>query len=246
MGLSERPTLGARLPLAFALLAAVHACSLETAPSRAQRAQAHRYDGALATPGGVSALVLAAMDRSVDPCDDFYRYACGGWMSENRAPFNQAVIPIGIARPPLFATSLPPPMNYGALGVIVGHEIAHALDNVGRGFDAEAGNRIDVLRAALVCVGSFPPCGEAQKRGNCSAVSRAYPPSCPSPARRLSIYSCACSANRCSSSCSKTSVGRAFRVSITSTRTRTSTGIERKSTVSHGGGRNLGRVGGSD
>nr|XP_002125740.1 endothelin-converting enzyme-like 1 [Ciona intestinalis] len=30
-----------------------------------------------------SARILAGMDRSVDPCQDFYSYACGGWLSEN-------------------------------------------------------------------------------------------------------------------------------------------------------------------
>src|SRR5437899_5788406 len=31
-------------------------------------------------------LDLAAMDRTVDPCADFYRFACGGWMTSNPIP----------------------------------------------------------------------------------------------------------------------------------------------------------------
>ncbi len=30
--------------------------------------------------------VLSAMDRSVDPCQDFYRYACGGWLATAKMP----------------------------------------------------------------------------------------------------------------------------------------------------------------
>ncbi|HEY5677533.1 MAG TPA: M13 family metallopeptidase N-terminal domain-containing protein, partial [Myxococcales bacterium] len=35
-------------------------------------------------------LDLAAMDRSADPCADFYQYSCGGWMKANPIPPDQA------------------------------------------------------------------------------------------------------------------------------------------------------------
>jgi len=34
---------------------------------------------------------LAAIDKSVDPCVNFYRYACGTWMKNNPIPADQAM-----------------------------------------------------------------------------------------------------------------------------------------------------------
>lgn len=30
--------------------------------------------------------IVEAMDRSADPCQDFYQFACGGWVRKNPLP----------------------------------------------------------------------------------------------------------------------------------------------------------------
>src|SRR6202011_2260361 len=35
-------------------------------------------------------LDVSAMDRTIDPCVDFYAYSCGGWIKKNPIPPDQA------------------------------------------------------------------------------------------------------------------------------------------------------------
>ena len=46
-------------------------------------------DGPLPTLPYTPGLDLAAMDRRVDPCVDFYAYTCGGWIAKNPIPADQ-------------------------------------------------------------------------------------------------------------------------------------------------------------
>ena len=42
------------------------------------------------SPEEVAATVTAAMDTSVDPCQDFYRYSCGGWLDSTERPADES------------------------------------------------------------------------------------------------------------------------------------------------------------
>ncbi len=37
-------------------------------------------------------LDLSSLDRSADPCGDFYKFSCGGWMKNNPVPADQAKV----------------------------------------------------------------------------------------------------------------------------------------------------------
>ncbi|XP_052133454.1 endothelin-converting enzyme homolog [Frankliniella occidentalis] len=49
---------------------------------------------------------------------------------------NQIAIPYGILQPPFYDTRTQNALNYGAMGVIMGHELTHAFDDQGREYDA--------------------------------------------------------------------------------------------------------------
>ncbi|HEY3853424.1 MAG TPA: M13 family metallopeptidase [Verrucomicrobiae bacterium] len=50
---------------------------------------------------------------------------------------NEIVFPAGILQPPFFDLTKDEAVNYGAIGVVIGHEITHGYDDEGRKYDAE-------------------------------------------------------------------------------------------------------------
>ena len=55
---------------------------------------------------------------------------------------NGVVFPAGILQPPFFNRAAPETVNYGAIGMVVGHELTHGFDDKGRKYDAK-GNLAD-------------------------------------------------------------------------------------------------------
>lgn len=51
--------------------------------------------------------------------------------------FNEIVFPAGILQPPFFDVTMDDAVNYGAIGVVIGHEITHGYDDQGRKYDAD-------------------------------------------------------------------------------------------------------------
>jgi endothelin-converting enzyme/putative endopeptidase len=50
---------------------------------------------------------------------------------------NEIVFPAGILQPPAFDVTANDAVNYGAIGVVIGHEISHGFDDQGAQFDAQ-------------------------------------------------------------------------------------------------------------
>lgn len=50
---------------------------------------------------------------------------------------NEIVFPAGILQPPAFDLSASDAVNYGAIGVVIGHEISHGFDDQGAQYDAQ-------------------------------------------------------------------------------------------------------------
>lgn len=54
---------------------------------------------------------------------------------------NEMVFPAGILQPPFFNKLAPESVNYGSIGLVVGHELTHGFDDEGRQYDADGNLR---------------------------------------------------------------------------------------------------------
>jgi len=56
-------------------------------------------------------------------------------------PFNEIVFPAGILQPPFFDKSMDDAVNFGGIGLVIGHELTHGFDDQGRKYDAKGNLR---------------------------------------------------------------------------------------------------------
>jgi endothelin-converting enzyme/putative endopeptidase len=59
----------------------------------------------------------------------------------NNGELNQMVFPAGILQSPFFDKHASIAMNYGAIGMVIGHELTHSFDDEGRKFDGDGNLR---------------------------------------------------------------------------------------------------------
>ncbi|KAF0749430.1 hypothetical protein AaE_007053, partial [Aphanomyces astaci] len=57
--------------------------------------------------------------------------------SVDRPHENKIILPVGILQKPFFDAQFDATQNFGAIGMVIGHEITHGFDNSGRYYDGD-------------------------------------------------------------------------------------------------------------
>jgi len=57
------------------------------------------------------------------------------------AAYNEIVFPAGILQPPFFDQTMDDAVNFGGIGLVIGHELTHGFDDQGRKFDPQGNLR---------------------------------------------------------------------------------------------------------
>jgi putative endopeptidase len=77
----------------------------------------------------------ADIDRAVDPLK--WEMTPPTVNAYYNASYNEMVFPAGILQPPFFHSKWPMAMNFGGIGMVMGHELTHGFDDQGRKFDGD-------------------------------------------------------------------------------------------------------------
>ena len=82
---------------------------------------------------------LAKVGQPVDRTEWYMSPAAVNAYNEGQK--NEIVFPAGILQPPFFDAAATDAVNFGSMGMVVGHEITHGFDDKGRKFDADGNLR---------------------------------------------------------------------------------------------------------
>lgn len=93
------------------------------------------FDNARASARFETARSLAKVGQAVDKSEWFMPPSAVN--AYYNPLFGEIVFPAGILQPPFFSAEFPPSMNYGSIGMVMGHELSHGFDDSGRKFDAQ-------------------------------------------------------------------------------------------------------------
>jgi putative endopeptidase len=82
---------------------------------------------------------IAKIGKAVDPDEwGMFAHQVNAYYSPLR---NEIVFPAGILQPPFFYIDADDAVNYGAIGVVIGHEMTHGFDDQGRQYDMDGNLR---------------------------------------------------------------------------------------------------------
>ena len=87
---------------------------------------------------------------------------------------NEIVFPAGIMQPPFFSAGYPDAMNYGAMGMVMGHEVTHGFDDEGRKFSGSG--KLETW---------WKPEAEAAFEGRAACVGKLYEAEEPLPGQKI-------------------------------------------------------------
>jgi putative endopeptidase len=83
--------------------------------------------------------MLSKINKPVDPEEwGMTPQTVNAYYSPSR---NEIVFPAGILQPPFFYIDADDAVNYGAIGVVIGHEMTHGFDDQGRQYDKDGNLR---------------------------------------------------------------------------------------------------------
>ena len=93
------------------------------------------FDDAVAARAWTSAYMLAKIGQGVDDAEWYFPASIVN--ANYSALQNNMNFPAGILQPPFFHRDYPKAMNFGAMGMVMGHELTHGFDDGGRKFDGD-------------------------------------------------------------------------------------------------------------